>query len=569
MKKIIALLLALTLCMGLFAGCDLNNTKPTEAPVTVDDAAEYLYAMYKDNNNTVVRKDFKRVAAVMIDGVKFDVEWTVDSSEVTIGAVENSMVTIDINEAPTEKVVFNLTATVKASDGSSKAVVFTHTIEAAKKTGVEFAAAPVAGTAYKFALEQVSLGQIRYFTGAMDGYYLATSDNPFDAVDVFVEDVTGGQRIYFMNGDVKTYIDVIPREGAAGKVNVVMTENPTATFVWDAVRKTFTTVVEGNTWYLGTYGTNKTISASNISYIEKPEVIGDSQFPAGFCTVNIVAEQIKTPAVNTAYKFALVQAGLGQTRYFTGAMDGYYLATSVNPAEGVNVFIEEVTGGHRIYFMKGEVKTYIDVIPREGAAGKVNVVMTENPTATFVWDAERNTYTTVVEGNTWYLGTYGTNKTISASNISYIEKPEVIGDSQFPAGPYTVEGFMDKQPEFKEETPDVPAVKEPAADSTLSVKDAIALGASKESNVYTAGKYYVVGEITEIYNEQYGNMKIKDAEGNILTVYGTWSADGNTRFDALEKKPAVGDTIKVYGIIGQYNGTPQMKNGWITEITGK
>ena len=569
MKKIIALLLALTLCVGLFAGCDLNNTKPTEAPVTVDDAAEYLYAMYKENNNTVVRKDFKRVAVVMIDGIKFDVEWTVDSAEVTVGAVENSMVTIDINEAPAEKVVFNLTATVKASDGSSKALVFTHTIEAAKKTGVEFAAAPVVGTAYKFALEQVGLGQIRYFTGAMDGYYLATSDNPFDAVDVFVEDVTGGQRIYFMNGDVKTYIDVIPREGAAGKVNVVMTENPTAVYTWDAVRKTFTTVVEGNTWYLGTYGTNKTISASNISYIEKPEVIGDSQFPAGFCTVNIVAEQIKTPAVNTAYKFALVQAGLGQTRYFTGAMDGYYLATSVNPADGVNVFIEEVTGGHRIFFMKGEVKTYIDVIPREGAAGKVNVVMTENPTATFVWDAVRNTYTTVVEGNTWYLGTYGTNKTISASNISYIEKPEVIGDSQFPAGPYTVEGFMDKQPEFKEETPDVPAVKEPDADSTLSVKDAIALGASKEHNVYTAGKYYVIGEIVEITNAQYGNMKIKDAEGNTLTIYGTWSADGATRFDALEKQPAVGDTVKLYGIIGQYNGTPQMKNGWIIEITGK
>ena len=569
MKKIIALLLALTLCVGLFAGCDLNNTKPTEAPVTVDDAAEYLYAMYKENNNTVVRKDFKRVAVVMIDGIKFDVEWAVDSAEVTVGAVENSMVTIDINEAPAEKVVFNLTATVKASDGSSKAVVFTHTIEAAKKTGVEFAAAPVAGTAYKFALEQVGLGQIRYFTGAMDGYYLATSDNPFDAVDVFVEDVTGGQRIYFMNGDVKTYIDVIPREGAAGKVNVVMTENPTATFVWDAVRKTFTTEVEGNTWYLGTYGTNKTISASNISYIKDPAVIGDGQYPAGFCTVNIVADQIKTPVVNTAYKFAMVQVGLGQTRYFTGAMDGYYLATSVNPAEGVNVFIEEVTGGHRIYFMKGEVKTYIDVIPREGAAGKVNVVMTENPTATFVWDAERNTYTTVVEGNTWYLGTYGTNKTISASNISYIQDPAVIGDGQYPAGPYTVEGFMDKQPEFKEEAPEVPESKDPAADSTLSVKDAIALGASKESNVYTAGKYYVVGEITEIYNEQYGNMKIKDAEGNILTVYGTWSADGNTRFDALEKKPAVGDTIKVYGIIGQYNGTPQMKNGWIVEITGK
>ncbi len=108
---------------------------------------------------------------------------------------------------------------------------------------------------------------------------------------------------------------------------------------------------------------------------------------------------------------------------------------------------------------------------------------------------------------------------------------------------------------------------DPAADTELSVKDAIALGASKEHDTYTSGKYYVVGEITEIYNEQYGNMKIKDADGNILTIYGTYSADGSVRFDKLDKKPAVGDTIKVYGIIGQYKDTPQMKNGWIVEQT--
>ena len=115
---------------------------------------------------------------------------------------------------------------------------------------------------------------------------------------------------------------------------------------------------------------------------------------------------------------------------------------------------------------------------------------------------------------------------------------------------------------------DIPViVNDPAADSTLSVKDAIALGASKEHNTYTAGKYYVVGEITEVYNTTYGNMKIKDAEGNILTVYGTYSADGSTRYDAMAVKPVAGDTVKVYGIIGQYNGTAQMKNGWIIEHT--
>ena len=115
--------------------------------------------------------------------------------------------------------------------------------------------------------------------------------------------------------------------------------------------------------------------------------------------------------------------------------------------------------------------------------------------------------------------------------------------------------------------PPAPPADEPAADSTLSVKDAIALGAGKEHNTYTVGKYYVSGVITEVYNEQYGNMKIKDAEGNILTIYGTYSADGSLRYDAMPTKPVAGDTVTIYGIIGQYNGTPQIKNGWITKHT--
>lgn len=116
--------------------------------------------------------------------------------------------------------------------------------------------------------------------------------------------------------------------------------------------------------------------------------------------------------------------------------------------------------------------------------------------------------------------------------------------------------------------PSTPATQEPAADSKLSIKDAIALGLTKESDNFTTNKYYVTGEITEIYNTTYGNMKIKDSAGNILTLYGTYSADGSTRFDKMTNQPAVGATITVYGVIGQYNGTAQMKNGWIKEIVG-
>ena len=123
--------------------------------------------------------------------------------------------------------------------------------------------------------------------------------------------------------------------------------------------------------------------------------------------------------------------------------------------------------------------------------------------------------------------------------------------------------------EPKPTDPVTPPVSEPAADSTLSVKDAINLALSKEHNIYTTGKYYVTGKITEIYNTQYGNMKITDDAGNILTIYGTYSADGSTRFDAMSSQPKVGDTVTIYGIVGQYNGTPQIKNGWIVKINGK
>ena len=283
MKRILSFVLILVMALGLLAGCGNQPVEPGVAGASVEDAKTYLYAMYKDDVGTIARRDFKVVAAVMIDGVTFPIEWTTDSPDyVTIGAAQDNMVTIDIVEDPTEQVNFKLIATLKDAEGNTASVEIARVIEAVEASGVEFAAAPVAGTAYKFAVVQNNLGETIYFTGEMSGYYLATSANPFDAVDVFVEDVDGGQRLYFMNGDVKTYIDIVPR-GAdnPGKVNVILTEAPTCVYTWDSERKTYTTTVEENHWYLGCYNTYNTMSASNTSYIEDVTKIGDSQFPAG------------------------------------------------------------------------------------------------------------------------------------------------------------------------------------------------------------------------------------------------------------------------------------------------
>ena len=102
-------------------------------------------------------------------------------------------------------------------------------------------------------------------------------------------------------------------------------------------------------------------------------------------------------------------------------------------------------------------------------------------------------------------------------------------------------------------------------DDVLTIEEAIAMGSAMEHNVYTEDKYYVTGVITEVYNTQYGNMKLADDAGNILTIYGTYSADGELRYDAMEVKPVAGDTVTIYGIVGQYNGTAQIKNGWIVD----
>ncbi len=107
----------------------------------------------------------------------------------------------------------------------------------------------------------------------------------------------------------------------------------------------------------------------------------------------------------------------------------------------------------------------------------------------------------------------------------------------------------------------------PEADSLLSIEEALTFGATFEHNTYSSSKYYVVGVINDVYNTQYGNMYIKDESGNTLTIYGTYSADGVNRYDVMETKPVAGDTVKIYGILGTYNGTVQLKNGWIVEHT--
>ena len=443
MKKIISLVLILTMALCLFAGCQPTKD-PTQPAASLKDAASYLEAMYKDTDGSAYTRDFNVVSVVLIDGVSYPVTWAIevkagDPAAVSVKDNGNKTATVTIvNSKPTEEVQYNLVGTISDEAGNKETVSFSYVIPAVAASGTVFVEKPEVGVAYKFALEQNELGQTLYFTGEMSGYYLATSTSGFDGVDVFVEDAEGGQRLYFMKDEVKTYIDVVLREGYTDKCNVVLVTEPTCVYNWDAERGTFVTTLGEVSFYIGTYGSYNTMSVSKFSYIEDVSKIGVSQFPAGLCTFSVAVNFVETPAVDTAYKFALEQNELGQTLYFTGEMSGYYLATSANPGQGVDVFVENVEGGQRMYFMKDEVKTYIDVVLREGYTDKCNVVLVAEPTCVYNWDAERGTFVTTLGEVSFYIGTYGSYNTMSVSKFSYIEDVSKIGVSQFPAGLCTV-----------------------------------------------------------------------------------------------------------------------------------
>ena len=130
--------------------------------------------------------------------------------------------------------------------------------------------------------------------------------------------------------------------------------------------------------------------------------------------------------------------------------------------------------------------------------------------------------------------------------------------------------ILDSVVPVEPELPDVPVDPEPEEpelpeiNGKISIADALAMGNAMEHNTTTVDKYYVTGTITDILNTTYGNMHIADDQGNTIYIYGLYDSTGSLRFNALDTQPAVGDTITVYTVVGNYNG-PQLKNAWLIE----
>jgi len=133
MKKLIACVLALVLCLSLFAGCNntpAEDTTPTQPTVdALANAKAYLRTMYKDQPETTPA-DYTVVGVLNINGQEFQIDWSADSDTISFTRGDDKMVTVDVDEANPEELHYTLTATI--TDGTkTETLSFPHKVPAA------------------------------------------------------------------------------------------------------------------------------------------------------------------------------------------------------------------------------------------------------------------------------------------------------------------------------------------------------------------------------------------------------------------------------------------------------
>ena len=684
MKKFLSLALVLILVLATLASCNFGKKSEettTQAPqkeetpaYDINSAVVYLENLYKDgfkaNPKTAV--DYDMVAQVMIKGLTYKVTWTVDTDKVTVGEAKDGKVTINVDEKSAEEVKYTLTATITAADNSaSKTVTFKDLIVPlyglmswdeyiAAKTGdvipevrgvVTGIVSKSVGASYNCLFLQDATGGAYYIYGMPEGCDPIADLNIEIGMTV---SVAGGVKdVYNGTHEVK------PNNGAL-QVTILSTEKtPVAPMDYTEI---FTKAADLKAAELVKY-------QSSLVTLKGVEITGQD-LDNGYLKFTLAGKEAylrisgSTLAFPKADKDAFIAehaAKKGYTADVTGIISLYsgafYLvpvstdafvygaATEKTPAEKVDSALSGLKVLASLYNKNTVVElpaadaTYADVIftwaSNNAAAvvadGKLTITLPDVDTDIVITvtatcgDAEDSKEFTVkltnfpdansfvdlqqadkigllmghnkyTEGKYFVTGTIisidpDKNDATKLNSYGNMTIQDADGNTLYIYGLYTADGVvrfdkMETQPKVgdtitvygilgqyndKAQMKNGWIVDAPAADSELSIVGANSIGLAQGHNKYTADKYIVTGTIESIDPDKndatklnaYGNMTIKDADGNTFYLYGLYTADGSVRFDKMEAQPKVGDTITVYGILGQYNGKAQMKNAWL------
>lgn len=171
--------------------------------------------------------------------------------------------------------------------------------------------APVTGP-FKLGLAQYAAGKMGYFNGSTDNAEnrLAITENADEAVDMYLEAVTGGYHLYFLdaaNNNAKTYIEIYEYDNSGtmkGSLKLTTT-TPASAYTYNEAVKTLVATFGSNSYYLGAYGTFTNISNSNTSYILEDDGsakadVDASQFPVRMYQMKVASVELSNSTANVA-----------------------------------------------------------------------------------------------------------------------------------------------------------------------------------------------------------------------------------------------------------------------------
>ncbi len=149
-----------------------------------------------------------------------------------------------------------------------------------------------------------------------------------------------------------------------------------------------------------------------------------------------------TPEIGKAYKLGMFSTAKDAEYYFTGKMSGYYGATDTAFENGIDVFVEQASGGYYLYFKNDAgQKQYISLVHVFNNGGEhYNFVFNSAPNSVFTWDTEKYSFKTTVNNQICYIGTYGIYVTMSVLQTSK------LGDNDYYARLYMANGTSSDTP---------------------------------------------------------------------------------------------------------------------------
>ena len=169
MKKFIALLAALALCLTFTAGL------AEETDENLISAKGLLDFWYKNKNRekpTATAEDYTVTAQLMIDGVVYPVTWAVDQDSIKIEEAEDGKYLVNVDESNPKELPYTLTATVTAPDGKTLSVSYDRVVPAAV---LEMSYADIVAAAYNLA-DGESMSKPQRLFGVVTAINTAWSD---------------------------------------------------------------------------------------------------------------------------------------------------------------------------------------------------------------------------------------------------------------------------------------------------------------------------------------------------------------------------------------------------------